>query len=301
MIFGKPSQEEMQARYRAMAERSVLRNGELPTAAAGTQQVIYGQNQNSLGLNYGDVAPAIYEVNGRKFIRNPHGSGDYEYRERTGAYHAPGDGGILMLSVPRAQDGKVEQMGDGSDPYQTGSGTGPYNGADKPNLYNDTNYSRYTDGHADLLENYKANWANKGMSKAEFGKMHWNSAGKSEGRTMPGIEQATKSSSGGSGGSSGGSDGGSDGGKTPPKKTAEKPKVSYQRPNKKVLGHKTNQSTILGSTYGDMANWEPETVGQEKNSLVNSGNWMIKLDPSHSLAADPGQLKWKKPILLSTV
>ena len=58
-FFSKPSQEEMQARYRYMAERSVLRNGELPPAASGQQQLIYGQNQNGLGLNYGDAMPTI--------------------------------------------------------------------------------------------------------------------------------------------------------------------------------------------------------------------------------------------------
>ena len=195
-FFSKPSDEEMQARYRAMAERSVLRNGALPTVPTGTQQVIYGQNQNSLGLNYGDTAPTILERKGRKYFHNPHGGSNYVFNERTGAFHAGGDGGgILMLSPAKKQDGEVEQLGEGSDPYQTGSGTGPYNGAAKPNLYNDTNYSRYTDGHADLLENYKANWADKGMSKSEFGKMHWESAGKSEGRTMPGIEMAAKSNS----------------------------------------------------------------------------------------------------------
>lgn len=225
MIFGKPSQEEMQARYRALAERSVLKNGELPTVPAGTQQVIYGQNQNSLGLNYGDAAPTIYERNGRKFIRNPHGAGDYVLNERTGAYHAPGGdgaGGILMFSPAK----KAEE---------------------------------------DEEEDNK---------------------------------QASSNNSGGSGGGGGG--GGDDNGDDDKNPKPEKPTVTYGRPNKKVIGHKTDQKTILGSNYNDMVNYQPVTPEQKKNSLVNVGKWMVKLNPEHSLAKDPGRLKWKKPIVLST-
>ena len=137
MIFGKPSQEEMQARYRALAERSVLKNGELPTAASGTQQVIYGQGMNSLGLNYGDVAPAIIERNGRKFIRNPHGSGNYVFNERTGAYHAGGgDGGILMFSPAKAaeedeDEDKTKSSGGGNDSGGGGDNGGGGNNADQ--------------------------------------------------------------------------------------------------------------------------------------------------------------------------
>ncbi len=216
-FFSKPSQEEMQARYRAMAERSVLRNGELPPAPAGSQQVIYGQNQNSLGLNYGDVPSFSIARNGRKYIRNPHGSGDYFFDERTGAWRAPGDGGgILMFSPAKAQAEDEDEDGNGS----------------------------------------------------------------------------------GNGGNGGGDDNDDDK-KPKPKPKPEKPTVTYARPNKKVIGHKTDQSTILGTTYDDMVNYQPVTPGQKKNSLVNVGNWMVKLNPEHSLAKDPGQLTWKKPIVLS--
>ena len=121
MIFGKPSQEEMQARYRALAERSVLKNGELPTVPAGTQQVIYGQNQNSLGLNYGDTAPTILERNGRKYFYNPIGGNDYVFNERTGAFHAGGgDGGILMFSPAK----KVEEDNKQTSSNNSGGGGG---------------------------------------------------------------------------------------------------------------------------------------------------------------------------------
>lgn len=210
-FFSKPSQEEMQARYKALAEQSVLRNGELPTVPEGTQQVIYSP-YNGLGLNYGDAAPPIYEHKGRKYIRNPHGL-DYRYNERTGAYHAGGgSGGILMFSPAK----EVEKDED---------------------------------------------------------------------------EDKKQASSGGSSG------GDNNGGDNKPK--PETPKVAYERPNKRVIGHKADQKTILGSTYDDMVNYQPVTPGQQQNSLVNAGNWMVKLNPEHSLANDPGQLKWKKPIVLS--
>lgn len=216
-MFGKPSQEEMQARYRAMAERSVLRNGELPSASAGTQQVIYGQGMNSLGLNYGDVAPTIIERNGRKFIRNPHGAGDYVFSERTGAYHAPGgggDGGILMFSPAKESE-------------------------------------------EDEDENKK------------------NSSGGSDG-------------SGGDNGSGGGGGNNNDQGT-----------VTYARPKKKVLGNKVASKTILGDSYDSMANYTPVTAGQQQNSLVNTGNWMVNLRPDNALAVDPGQVTYGSNIVLN--
>jgi len=218
-MFGKPSQEEMQARYRAMAERSVLKNGELPTVPEGTQQVIYSP-YNSLGLKYGDAAPQILERNGRKYFHNPIGGNDYVFNERTGAFHSGGgDGGILMLSPAKKSEEKDEDK--------------------------------------------------------------------------------DKKDSSGSGGNSGGGDSGGDNSGGGGGNSYEQGTVAYARPNKKVLGHKANQKTILGSTYDDMVNYQPTTQGQELNSLVNAGNWMVKLDPAHALAKDPGQLKWKKPIVLS--
>ncbi len=49
------------------------------------------------------------------------------------------------------------------------------------------NYAKYTDAYPDLLLNYNLNWRDKGVSKAEFGAMHWVQSGKREGRSMPGI------------------------------------------------------------------------------------------------------------------
>jgi len=222
MIFGKPSQEEMQARYRALAERSVLRNGELPTVPAGTQQVIYGQNQNSLGLNYGDAAPTILERNGRKYFYNPIGGNDYVFNERTGAFHSGGsDGGILMFSPAKKAEEDEEE-----DNKQTAS-----------------------------------------------------------------------NNSGGSGGSGGGGSGG--GGNNGGGNDTDQGTVTYARPNKKVLGHKVASKTILGDSYDSMVNYNPVTTGQPQNSLVNTGNWMVQLDPNNALAVDPGQVTYGSNIALN--
>lgn len=69
-----------------------------------------------------------------------------------------------------------------------------------------SNYAVYTDSYPDLVSNYNANWRDKGVSKAEFGAMHWNKSGRSEGRSMPGVSSGSGSGeSGGSSGSSGSS------------------------------------------------------------------------------------------------
>jgi hypothetical protein len=73
-----------------------------------------------------------------------------------------------------------------------------------------SNYSTYTDSYPDLLANYNENWKDKGVSKAEFGAMHWNQSGRNEGRFMPGaLDQANPApspvSSGGGSSSSAGS------------------------------------------------------------------------------------------------
>jgi hypothetical protein len=65
------------------------------------------------------------------------------------------------------------------------------------------NYATYTDSYPDLVENYNANWRDKGVSKAEYGAMHWNQSGRNEGRSMPGV-----SSFSGEGSSDSGSSGG---------------------------------------------------------------------------------------------
>lgn len=221
MIFGKPSKEEMQARYRALAERSILKNGELPTVPAGTQQVIYGQNQNSLGLNYGDAAPTILERNGRKYFYNPIGGNDYVFNERTGAFHAGGgDGGILMFSPAK----KAEEDEDEDKKQASSSGSG----------------------------------------------------------------------GSGSGDSSGGNGSGGGGGNNNDQGT-----VTYARPKKKVLGNKVASKTILGDSYNSMANYTPVTAGQQQNSLVNTGNWMLNLNPNNALAVDPGQVTYGSNVVLS--
>lgn len=215
MIFGKPSQEEMQARYRALAERSVLKNGELPTVPAGTQQVIYGQNQNSLGLNYGDAAPTILERNGRKYFYNPIGGNDYVFNERTGAFHSGGsDGGILMFSPAKeAEEDEDEDKKQASSGGSGGSG-----------------------------------------------------------------------SSGSSGSSSGGNSGSSNNQGT----------VTYNNQQLPM-----GEQGILGSGYSSMANYTPVTMGQPQNSLVNTPNWMVQLDPNNAVATSPGQVTYGNNVVLS--
>ena len=105
-------------------------------------------------------------------------------------------------------------------------------------------------------------------------------------------EDKQQSSSGGSGGSGGG---GNNGGGN----NTDQGKVSYQRPNKKVLGHKVGSKTILGDTYDSMVNYNPVTTGQPQNSLVNTGNWMVQLDPNNALAVDPGQVTYGNNVVLN--
>ena len=65
------------------------------------------------------------------------------------------------------------------------------------------NYAEYVKMHPDLMANYNANWSGKGVSLAEFGAMHWNSAGRNEGRTMPGVSGGGGEEAGYGGGLSG--------------------------------------------------------------------------------------------------
>ena len=205
----------MQARYKAMAEQSVLKNGELPTVPEGTQQVIYSP-YNSLGLKYGDAAPTMLERKGRKYFRNPIGGNDYVFNERTGAFHAAGgEGGILMFSPAKKAEEDEEE--------------------DK--------------------------------------------------------KQTSSSGSGGGGSGGGGNNGGGN--------NTDQGKVTYARPNKKVLGHKVASKTILGNTYDSMVNYNPVTTGQPQNSLVNTNNWMVQLDPNNALATDPGQVTYGSNVVLN--
>lgn len=65
-----------------------------------------------------------------------------------------------------------------------------------------SNYATYTDSYGDLRDDYNTNWRDKGVSKAEYGAMHWNQSGRNEGRSMPGVSSpvAMEESGGGGGG-----------------------------------------------------------------------------------------------------
>jgi len=75
------------------------------------------------------------------------------------------------------------------------------------------NYAEYVKKHPDLMANYNLHWKagapqplsgnNEGISLAEYGAMHWNSAGRAEGRTMPGVSGGGGESVGYSGGTGG--------------------------------------------------------------------------------------------------
>jgi hypothetical protein len=68
---------------------------------------------------------------------------------------------------------------------------------------NNPNYADYVRGNPDLMANYNRHWIrgapeplsqnNEGISLAEFGAMHWNGSGRSEGRSMPGVNSGGNS------------------------------------------------------------------------------------------------------------
>jgi len=74
------------------------------------------------------------------------------------------------------------------------------------------NYADYVRKYPDLMENYNKHWRkdapdpysgkNEGISLSEYGAMHWNQSGRSEGRSMPGVSSAPAHESGGGGGGS---------------------------------------------------------------------------------------------------
>jgi hypothetical protein len=78
------------------------------------------------------------------------------------------------------------------------------------------NYAEYVKKHPDLMANYNLHWKagapqplsgnNEGISLAEYGAMHWNSAGRAEGRTMPGVSGGGGEVGYGGGGGGGGGD-----------------------------------------------------------------------------------------------
>ena len=68
---------------------------------------------------------------------------------------------------------------------------------------NNPNYADYVRQNPDLMANYNRHWIrgapeplsqnNEGISLAEFGAMHWNGSGRSEGRSMPGVNSGGNS------------------------------------------------------------------------------------------------------------
>ncbi len=66
-----------------------------------------------------------------------------------------------------------------------------------------SNYADYVRQNPDLMANYNRHWIrgapeplsqnNAGISLEEFGAMHWNSSGRSEGRSMPGVNSGGNS------------------------------------------------------------------------------------------------------------
>lgn len=95
----KPSDEEMKKRWADRASSYADKRGGVPDSSVpGASQVIWAQGGGGSGYEFGDIAPTIHsDKSGRKYIRNPHGAGDYNFNERTGAWVAPG-GDMLMLS-----------------------------------------------------------------------------------------------------------------------------------------------------------------------------------------------------------
>jgi hypothetical protein len=97
---GKPSDEEMQNRYKKMEESYINRQGGMPDSPVpGASQVSYQSNSD---YSIGDVAPTIRnDKNGNRYIPDPHGAGNYKFNERAGAWMAPG-GKTIMLTEATA-------------------------------------------------------------------------------------------------------------------------------------------------------------------------------------------------------
>ncbi len=115
----KPSDEEMKKRWADKAASYADRRGGVPDPSVpGASQVIWAQSGGGSGLEFGDIAPTIHtDRSGRKYIKNPHGAGDYRFSERTGAWMAPG-GDQIMLSE--------------ATPVQANNGGGGGGGGNKP-------------------------------------------------------------------------------------------------------------------------------------------------------------------------
>lgn len=95
-VTSKPSDEEMQKNYQNLKESYIKRQGGMPDSPVpGASQVAYQSNSD---YSIGDIAPTIrHDRKGNRYIADPHGSGDYRFNERTGAWMAPG-GKTLMLT-----------------------------------------------------------------------------------------------------------------------------------------------------------------------------------------------------------
>jgi hypothetical protein len=87
-------------------------------------------------------------------------------------------------------------------------------------------FADYVNAHQDLQAHYNANYAGKGVTKAEFGAMHWAGAGRNEGRYFPGVSGGVEEEVGYGGGGGGG------GGDVPgPTNSAGQPIGPYPYPN----------------------------------------------------------------------
>ena len=95
----KPSDEEMKKAWADRAQSYADKRGGVPDPSApGASQVIWAQHGGGSGHEFGDIAPTIHtDKSGRRYIKNPHGAGDFRFNERTGAWQAPG-GDALMIS-----------------------------------------------------------------------------------------------------------------------------------------------------------------------------------------------------------
>jgi len=113
----KPSDEEVKKAWADRAKSYADKRGGVPDPSApGASQVIWAQHGGGSGYEFGDVAPTIHtDKSGRKYIKNPHGAGDFRYSERTGAWQAP-QGDMLMLSDATPVQTSNEGGGGGNKP-----------------------------------------------------------------------------------------------------------------------------------------------------------------------------------------
>ena len=71
----------------------------------------------------------------------------------------------------------------------------PYGpGPDGSQGIKDPKYAEYLNKYSDLQADYEKNWEGKGVTKAEYGAMHYHEYGKSEGRSLSGAKDFTSTS-----------------------------------------------------------------------------------------------------------